>query len=232
METILFLFSAGQDSIFLLYWFICQRKLEKISVLSINHCAQLNSQLLLIHTLRVTMLLQQKCLAAILKDESTLNCLKNENFFRNARYSLIRRFGGFYRKKIFLTAQTRSDLLETELIKFGENGLKVLFLPQSQKKAFVKKEYFKTIKKQDLSFIKKTKKKTGPDFSIQIFSSKKTEFLLKRPVQTIHRISTFRITRQLIVPIFKDLTNFNRSILRNKIRHYLLPIFYIFKKEI
>jgi tRNA(Ile)-lysidine synthase TilS/MesJ len=226
---LIFLFSAGQDSLYYLYFFLSQKKKDELALLTVNHQEQLNSQLLDFHIIRFGLILNQRVLNTVFPNFQKFDFLQNEKNFRFGRYTLSKRISICYKNSILLSGHTKSDLIETLFLHFFQNLKTSNFLFFGfDKKQFLKKTFFSSFTKS--SKLKK-QKKVNKDFKISFFIKKKQPIILERPLHNIQRLTSLFIFKTRFVPFFVELTNFNNFILRNKIRSYFFPFFELFKNN-
>lgn len=228
MKNLLFLFSAGQDSILYFYFFLCQKKQEKLSLVTVNHSDQVNSFLLIFHIIRSALTFQQSFFISSVEPVLNFNDFVNEKRFRFSRYSLVKRLNYFYKYELVVTAQTYSDLIETFFIKLFQRKKKfkkfdfIFIINQFQQKKLLKKLYFLIKSTRVRTKVQKNKKKVATSF--RFFLRKTNITNLQRPFQQIERIESANVLKNQNFPVFIELTNFDSFIFRNKLRLYFLPL--------
>ncbi len=230
----MYLFSGGQDSLIFFYLFSCQKTKEKLNLLLINHCEQVNCYLLVIFSIRFATIFQQMFLTSTFSYVKYKNSPLSENNFRFGRYTLSKRLTNFYEAKYLLTGHTNSDLFETQIIQFGQKCLEGFNLQESSttRKNLVKKQYFNNYSTKLNKTVKRSKKKFYKNFKINFSTTIKKPILLTRLLQEIERKTIFEIFDNYSLPIFIELTNFDSSNLRNQIRYAILSLFSNFQELI
>lgn len=223
----LLLFSSGQDSTCEFFFTLLQKQKNHIVLLTMNHEAQANNFLTLSHALCLTYFFQTRGLVILFKRPFFELGEEELRFFR---YVSIVRIQHYYNFLFFSSGHTKSDLLETYFL----NWVRTFYSPDKNitfnSKILVQKSYFshklnKKIqqKNKELDWKKKHKKK---ETVIMNFSGeKKVKTLYSRPLKQYSRKAISTLVEIKSLYLFIDFTNFDFTIMRNKIRRHILLYF-------
>jgi tRNA(Ile)-lysidine synthase TilS/MesJ len=217
------LFSGGQDSAFLLLIFFFQKTKKTLSLITLNHGAQLNAFAILSHSFSNGIYFQQNNILLNLSN-NFLNAESSEELLRADRYENVFRIKQFYFLTCFCTGHTESDLIETYFFQF----FRTLTFKQKQltyRSKILSSENFHKFqyKKPKPSICKHAKyvKKPKVDYTLSTLQKQKTRFT--RPFQSISRNAIFEISKFFPFFLSPDLSNLSLVFSRNRVRRHLVP---------
>lgn len=232
-ENSVYSFSGGQDSIIFLLLILLQKNKCWIKFLSVNHNAQLNANYLVLQNFYFSYYFHQGFLIIWTNLLSFSTQMITEENFRLLRYFFIVRIVGYYSFDFFLTAHTKSDLVETSLFNFIY--LRIPFSHLTFQNKFLKNKFYsKNYRMKRLKTInnEKNTKKQKNHFSFHFSTNRNCSLTFKRPVKNCARIQTFYTLQKINFPVFVDRTNFSFSIFRNLLRrHFCLYLQFSFSKN-
>jgi tRNA(Ile)-lysidine synthase TilS/MesJ len=226
--NLLLLFSGGQDSTYLLVFFLFEKN-NILHTLYLDHESQIRGHLSTFHSKKVL------ATSGSLVSFSFLNRIyssNNEESYRFSRYQISLRLKTFFQLSFVVTSQNFSDILETYFLTDYINSRQIQnsFFP---KFVVTSNFYFKPSQKKfsKSNFIKKQKndKKQGfKQFDIFLFNGRQKDFTyLIRPIRQVSRLTLRDFFEKNFHPICTDWTNFSSSIDRNFIRRSIFFQFFL-----